>query len=55
MTESMVVLVILLLAAVASGAYLAALVRGDGYGWRPPPRSRYPDDFDPADGPRRLA
>jgi hypothetical protein len=56
MTESTVVLVILLLAAVASGAYLIALVRGDGirFGRTDPPRSHHPY-FDSTAGPTRLA
>lgn len=55
MPETTVVLVILLLATVALGAYLKVLIAGDGYGRREPPRSRYPDYFDPTAGPRRLA
>ena len=57
MTETSVVLVIVLLASVAYGAFLFAFIRGDGirFGRRPPPLSRYPDIFDPATGPRQLA
>ena len=54
MTESTVVLVILLLAAIAYGVYLAATIKGDGINnsRRQPPASHHHDMFDPT---RRLA
>lgn len=49
MTETSVVLVILLLAAVAYGVYLAATIKGDGLNSRRQPPASHPRDmFDPA-------
>ena len=53
MTENTVLIVILLLAAVAYGVYLAATIKGDGFSSRrQPPASHHRDTFDPT---RRLA
>jgi len=54
MTETTVVLMVLILATVALGAYLKVLIGGDGLGRREPPRSRYPDYYDPTAGSRRF-
>jgi len=53
MNELTVALVIVLLAAVAYGVYLAATIKGDGINSRrQPPASHHQDMFDPS---RRLA
>ena len=52
----MILILILVLAASAYLGYLGWLVRDDGHAHPQPPRSHYPDRFDPAyRQPTRLA
>lgn len=50
-------LLALLSATLLLAAYVRRVIRDDGYTHRSqePPRSHYPDPFDPSSGPMRLA
>jgi hypothetical protein len=60
MTLLAIILAVTVLTAVSYGVlYLVEYIRTDGYGrlggTNRPPRSHYPDSFDPHSGPTRLA
>lgn len=60
MTVLTIILAVTILAGVSYGAlYLVDFIRNDGYGRlggsSRPPRSHYPDQFEPHRGPTRLA